>query len=515
MTMRVYRRMSAGLSVWLVAACAVAQTTTITVNSRLVVLDVRVVDAKGKPVDNLDRSQFTVYEDKVQQRIRNFDAPAGHVSLLAPGKVTVDSTADLEKHPLPVVNILVIDELNTSFEDTARAQQAVQKFLEAQPEDLPVPMLFLASGAMKLTVLHDFTQSRAELLASLKSHRTDYDPRMLNNVSAGGSAITQDGFTKTLGALSMVASSVRGINGHKNVIWVGAGFDKAYDLTSASDSDADKIADALKLVTGRMMAARMSLSTIDPNGVDALAPDENIDAEALLSEGPNSVSDFAEDVSFDSLAESTGGVVVHGRNDLAKLVEEDSSAAGSYYTLSYQPSNGSDEAQAYRKIRVVMKDPNLHAITRTGYYEPAGAEAPVVPSQPKLQSREFKFDLLSAGASHMVYTGLHVHATAIAGGYNVQVEASNLSWKPQDDGTRTAEVSIVGFAADKNDKTLVQTANEYKERIGETDGVNNVRVGFKVMLDVPPNAARVRFVVRDAATGTLGSVELAGPMQPK
>lgn len=479
---------------------------TLHVTSRLVVLDVRVVDTKGKFVSGLKPEDFLILEDKTPQHIRNFEGPASH-TMPSTGEMLVNSTADLAKIGSAPVNVLVVDELNTAFGDSARAQQAVKKFLEAQPEILPVPTLFLAVGARKVSVLHDFTQSRAELLASMKGHITDIDARALNNELAGGSTSAPDGFAKTLGALSQVASSVRGIPGHKNVIWIGEGFDNAYDLTSASDSDAQIIADAVKLVTSRMLDARMSLSTIDAIGVDALAPEENVDAEATSGSGPSSVTDFTQDVSFDGLALSTGGTVVHGRNDLEKLVSEDAGDAGEYYTLTYAPTGASDAAQEYRNIRVVMKNPALHAITRTEYYPGGNVEVPVTPSVPKTQTRELKFDLLSAGSSRMVYTGLHVGAAPVDGGYNVQVEASDLNWNDQGDGTRLAEVSMVGVAFDKKDKVLVQQAKEFKERIKDTDNIHGTRVGFKLDIATPPGTVRVRFVVRDAATGTIGSVD--------
>jgi hypothetical protein len=59
------------------AAVAPTDTTTLHVASRLVVLDVVVLDRNGKFVSNLDRSQFTVIEDKVPQAIRSFDQADG------------------------------------------------------------------------------------------------------------------------------------------------------------------------------------------------------------------------------------------------------------------------------------------------------------------------------------------------------------------------------------------------------------------------------------------------------
>jgi VWFA-related protein len=478
----------------------------LTVTSRLVVLDVVVLDSKGNVVTGLDKSQFTVYEDKTEQRIRNFEGPSDHAMPNA-GQDIVHNTADLAKIGNAPVNVIVIDELNTAFSDTARAQQAIGKFLEKQPEVLPVPTLFLAAGASRVAVLHDFTQSRADLLESMKKHVTDIDFRALANQLNGGTMSAPDGFAKTLGALSEVASSLRGIPGHKNVIWVGTGFDNAYDLTSASDSDAQKIADALELVTRRMLEARMSVSTLDPAGMDASQPVEDYADEATLGSGPSSISDFVQDASFDGLARSTGGTVVHGRNDLDHLVATDANRANDYYTLTYVPSGSNNAAQPYRNIRVVMKDPNLHAVTRTGYYAGPIAEAPVTPSNPKTQSREFRFDLLSAGGSRLVYTGLHVTATKEGNGYRVFVDAGGLQWTPQEDGTQLAEVSIVGVDFNSKDKVLRQDAEEFKERIQASDQPNGKQVSFLFAMPVPPSASRVRFVVRDATTGEIGSID--------
>ena len=359
-----------------------------------------------------------------------------------------------------------------------------------------------------MTVLHDFTQSRADLIASMKTHVTDIDFRALANQLNGGTMAAEDGFAKTLGALSEVASSVRGIPGHKNVIWVGTGFDHAYDLTSASDSDAKKIADALELCHAahaggadcrcqrwtrrawmRSRRWRIMPTRRRPGG------------------GPNSSTEFAQDASFDELARSTGGTVVHGLNDLDRLVTRDAERAADFYTLAYVPVGSSSAAQPYRRIRVVMKDPNLVAVTRTGYYAGPAAEAPVTPSNPKTQSREFKFDLLSAGGSRMVYTGLHVSLVKAGDVYHVVVEAGDLQWKPDEDG-QLAEVSIVGVVFNAKDKVLGQEAQEFKERIGVTVVPQGKQVNFKMPLAVAAGAVRVRFVVRDAGTGRMGSVEV-------
>ncbi len=469
------------------------------------VLDVLVLDKRGSVVQGLDKSQFQVMEDNIRQTIRNFDAP-GPLAMPTDG-TPVNSTADLEKMGSVPVDVLVIDELNTGFADTARALQALRKFLEMQPARLPVPTLFLGVGAGRVTVLHDFTQNRDELLTALKSHHTDVDLSALTDqIQMGGPQLAQKSFEKTLSALSQVASSLRGLPGHKNVIWVGSGFSEPFDMTQSTDADTQAIQAGLKLVTQRMMSSRISLSTLDPVGVDANGTIGNAEVQAQL-EG-TAFLDLNSSASFDDLAKTTGGSVVHGRNDLTHLITQAAEDAGKFYTLTYVPTSASEEAQEFRQIHVTMRDPNLHASTRTGYYPAGATEAPVTPATPKTQTREFKFDLMSAASSRLVYTGLHVFVQAAAGGYNLQVDAKDLQWKTQDDGNRTSEFSVVGVAFNNKDKVVSQVAKEITERVGPSDNIKGARVGARIVLVAPASATRIRFAVRDAATGNVGSYDI-------
>ena len=479
-------------------------TQTLHVTSRLVVLDVRVVDRSGHFVPGLDRSQFTVYEDREQQTIHDFEAPSSSSS----AEHEVLGTADLLKSGSRSVNVLIIDELNIPHSEISRARSALTVYLEHQPSTLSVPTLFVASGASRLAVLNDFTQSRDDLLAALKAHVSDVDFRALSNQLAGGTMGPAQGFAKTLGALSQLASSLRGIRGHKNVIWVGSGFDKGFDLTSAGSNDSETIESAVRTVTARMMDARMSLSTLDPAGMDAQDNQENIDAEATLGGGGNTLTNFTQGISFDELAQTTGGTVVHGRNDLIALVKQTTSAADEFYTIAYQPAALSSAPPDFTKIHVVMKDPSLTAVTRTGYFPTASNPHPT-PSETAQQTLQYRFDLLSAASSRLDYTGLQVSAQKNGNsGFLVQVRANDLTWATV--GPRlTADVAVLAVAFDSKDNIVAQRATDFHEQIKETDQIQGAHVTLAVPLNFPRATQRVRFVVRDAGTGNVGSSELA------
>ncbi len=482
----------------------------ITVNARLVVLDVVVVDRNGKPVTNLERSKFVVYEDKVQQTIKDFEAPTRHMMPSGSAtKAVVNSVADLPKIGSAPVNVLVFDELNTPFNQLAFARQQMEKYLKSLPEVLPVPTLFVAAGNTRMAVLHDYTQSRAELLNSVQTHTVDVDfTQMLASLN-GGKTGKDDGMVATLGALTQISEAVKGVPGRKNVIWIGKGYNNAMDLNNLSQSDRDRVVAQIETVTDKMLAARVTLYTIDPEGPAAAEEmtATSIDPTSVSSPGAT-IGDFGDNMGFYQFAIATGGRVITGRNDLDAQFSQISQEATEYYTLSYVPTSANDVARPYRHIRVIVNDPNLRVMTRDGYFGGEAAVAVVSTDRKVKQPQEIRFDLLNAARTTLPYTGLHMTAQSMMNGFNLLVNASDLKFVSQPDGTRVAEVTVVAVCYNAKGKETSQHAAELKQELSATDQIlPNSRVGFAFPMMVPGFTDHVRFVMRDAGTGTMGSAE--------
>ena len=189
---------------------------TITRNVRLVVLDAVVLDAKGNPVTDLQQSDFHITEDNDPQAIRDFEAPGRYTP---PPSVTIDSTADLDRlAPRAPVNIVLLDEFNTHFDDMAFARYSLKSWLEKQPAKLDTPSMLIAVTLEKFTVLHDYTQNKEEILKALDHHFV-VDPWQLRN----GSWLSER-YSTALVSLRRVSEAVIGHPGHKTMIWVGRGF---------------------------------------------------------------------------------------------------------------------------------------------------------------------------------------------------------------------------------------------------------------------------------------------------
>ncbi len=482
---------------------------TLSVTSRLVVLDVVVLDHSGKPVTNLDRSLFSITEDKLPQTIRDFDAPSGHLMPVSNDAV-VHSVADLPKIGQAPVNVLVFDEVDTPFHQLAYARQMMEKYLKAQPAVLPVPTLFVAAGYSRMVVLHDYTQSRADLLESVQKHTADLDFTQIVNTLNGGAGGSENGLVKTLGAMLQIAQSVTGIPGRKNVIWVGTGYNKAYDLTNISEKDHDKVVAAIKNVTDKMLQARVTLYIIDPGGplkADDVT-DQTLDPSNVTSAGSNigDFGNFSDNMSMNKFADNTGGRVIGGRNDLDAQVAQVSQEGTEYYTMSYIPTGESDAAQPFRKIHVTVNVPGLRVITREGYFTSSAPVSQVAVAPKARQPNDVKYDLMSAARTTMPYTALHTDAKRSKSGYSVMVNANDLKFKEQPGGARLAEVTILAVCYNNKGKETAQHAAEMQEELAASDVLKpDSKVSFVFPMIVPPFTQRVRFVVRDSTTGAIGS----------
>src|SRR6187402_2262701 len=185
-------------------------------NARIVVLDVVVVDRKGQPVTNLQKDDFQVYEEKQPQVVTSFESPAVHP---VPPSAAINSTADLDRlAPQSPVNIIVLDELNSRFEDEAFTRYSLQKYLSRQPDKLNAPITLIAVSPHKFNVLVDYTQDKNAILNALQ-HHTAANPWQVGSRSWAG-----EQFSSAFSALMQVSQATAGHPGHKNMIWIGRGF---------------------------------------------------------------------------------------------------------------------------------------------------------------------------------------------------------------------------------------------------------------------------------------------------
>ena len=495
------------------------QPSTITVTTRLVVLDVVVTDSKGNPRTDLQQSDFHITENGQPINIRTFEPPSVHTAPLAHD---IESTADLGRYaPQSPVDIIVLDELNTKFEDMAYARYSVNKYLKAQPEKLTTPTMLLAVSKDSFKVLRDYTLDRSAIFTALDHHLTAYPWHLQVNVNPIRQLAT------SIGTLEQVVTATSGHPGHKNLIWIGKGF-PGIDLTSDAldQQEVAQLTGAVEAAINRLRDGRVTLYTIDPTPLSStIASTENDASTTGDDDGVSAPDPFAGDINFNSLAPQTGGKAYYSRNDIDRELEQTVRDGSNYYTISYRPPPSSaDNMQAntsenFRKIRVRFDQKGLRADYRQGYYSRALENEVVDP-------RRVQYDLYAAETGTLSYTGFRVEAARKPGTpdtYIVATEEKQLQWidnaptnpaapdnTTSEADTQSAKITLVATALDKQGKMLRRATAEFtahRPSSAAKTAAPDAAARFEINLPDTPKTARTRFVLR-GADGRIGTFDL-------
>ena len=467
----------------------------IKVTSALVFLDVTVVDKKGRPVvSGLTQDDFTITEDKQPQRIFSFEAPETHVM----GSNAEDSNPD-GKAP---VTILVLDLLNSSFADFAYIRYEVKQFLMAQPPVLTSPTELMVIGNESLEMLQGYTRDRAELLYAL-----DHLPAALP-FKKTHAIFFWERFAQSIDALQQIALQNRGVPGRKNIVWVGHGGPNVYlDPVMFPEKFLDELTQYVHSTTNLLVDARMSLFVIYPG----LAVRGNVMSfsawEADVDLGDD--DPFSGNVNFGVFVNETGGKLFFNRNDVDKEIQRSERMGGEYYTLTYQPQIVDPDGK-FRRIRVTLRDPNLRAITKAGYFAP-NANAPIDRRQQKM------IDLAEAVQSTIPFHALDVslsdvvrYADTQTAEFTVQLNSKNLAFEPNEDG-KSAATLILAAASLDNDRNVLASRTEtvtVQSNTPDPRPLAPVTSSMKLVIRVPRKTQSVRVVVEDQKGERMGAAEL-------
>ena len=483
--------------------------TVLKLDTRLVVLDVVVTDKTGNPVDGLAARDFQVLEDGKPQRIRSVEPPAALTlppETIASGISAVFNPAQPAPFGRSPVAILVFDQLNTHFADSSFARHSLHEYLAAQPALLPLPTTLLTVYDNRFKLLGGFTRDRDALLRALATAPAEYPWKL--QVTGKTEFGPVERLDQSLRALEEIAQSYAAIPGHKNLIWVGGGF-PTINPTTIDGDDALEVKHALQHITNLLLDTHVTLYAVDPTSSAAGMTEitDSSQMEFVMNAGDalaDGVDPFGAGDDFDSLGPVTGGRVVRGKNDVAQQVASAVSLGAHSYTIAYTPTSMSEEAAQYRKISIVCLRPGLTAKTRSGYY----------PNENSAQNSEAMaaYDLTTAAKSALALHGLRVAAESDPAhqGYVVHAAAASLTWKAQQDGSATASVYIMAVSLDAQGRMLAHILHgmtaSAKRGARLSDPAKMADFAFSVQPS--PKAATLRFIVRDNASGHMGSADL-------
>lgn len=279
---------------------------TLKVNSRAVLVDVVVTDSKGNPVKGLKQEDFRVLEQDKRQSIGYFeehstDLLARRSENRAFPQMPPNVFTNFSPLPTPpVVNVLLLDALNTPMDDQMYLKKAAQRYLKTLK---PGTRLAIFTMSMRLSFIQGFSDDPAVLAKAMGYRKNDKsEPAVLlqsqgesdaqntvvemmvamEQAGAGAIAFTvppqtieafqqfmqetryaqdSDREYRTLQNLNQLAAFLGSFPGRKNVIWMSGAFPlELFGQTSM------RFDDSIDKTVNLLSAARVAIYPVDVRG---------------------------------------------------------------------------------------------------------------------------------------------------------------------------------------------------------------------------------------------------------
>jgi VWFA-related protein len=383
------------------------------VQSNLVLVRVVVRDSKGHAVGGLRKEDFKLFDNGKPQVISNFSVETPATPPAAEAQPSPPETQPESAEPpgaSPITRLrylgLFFDDLNSAFEDLARARDAAERFLTAALTPSARAGVFTSSGLNTL----DFTDDLSKLRDALSKLRpngrihpgsecpeiSDYqaeqivyheDPdaiavavdeevRRCHGDPQGAElwvkAYAQNAYDQyeyqahiNLQNLGQLVRRMGTLPGQRNVILVSGGF-----LTLGLQSLVEELAD-------RALRSNVIINSLDPRGLPVLMPEG--EASRQYAPSDNLLSkihilifsrDFAASALLAQLAEDTGGEFFHNTNDLDAGFAKVATTPEVYYSLAFSPQNLKYDGSLHRLKVQLVNNLKLSVLARRGYFAP-------------------------------------------------------------------------------------------------------------------------------------------------
>ena len=462
--------------------------------SRLVFLDVTVLDNQGRPVvKGLTKNDFSLTESKKPQPIFSFDAPDARGA-------EVNTAAENSVGQAPVT-IFVLDLLNSRFEDFAYIRSSVRQYLAAQPAQLSSPSELMVLGNQSLEMVQGYTRNKADLLSAL-AHVPAALPYKLMS-----SSFYAERFGQSIDALQQIALQNQGVPGRKNIVWIGHGGPGV--LTEAlPGSVVAELNQYVHDTTNLLVNARMALFVIYP-GLQVRGSNFHMSELSANADLSDDNDPFAGDINFGVFVNETGGNLFYNRNDMGAEIQRSLELGSQYYTLTYQPPVGRADGK-FRRVRVTLRDPALRVVTKAGYFAPTDG-APVDGRQQTM------VNLAEASRSTLAFQALDLtiekvvrHPDRDTAEFTVLLKSKNLLWQAADAGKSTTNLMLAAVSLSANRDILASRLETFTVQANtqEPTRLAATLTPLSVTLRVPRRTQSVRVVVQTAENGRLGTVEL-------
>ncbi len=364
--------------------------------ANLVIVTAFVRTKDGKPLPNLKKEDFRLFENGKPQQISVFEYEELSNEVLPPVNITVTNDEQpgavtqpeaAPEQPAPSrpyrdrrLMVLFFDMSSMSPPDQYRAERAAERFLLTQMTSSD--MVAIMSYGTRLNLDQDFTDDRTLLLASLQKFRigegsdradvnnpdTDTDTSDNAEYTADDTEFNIFNTDSKLSALESAASRLTSMPEKKAFIYFSAGVGRT-GMENQSQ---------LSATVNAAVRANVSFYPVDVRGLDATPPGGDASIGPTRGSGLYSGSTQRgqrdtlqnQQDTLTELAGDTGGKALLDVNDLTVGIQQAQKDLQSYYVLGYYSTDPTRDGK-FRSLEVKLADDrNAKIDFRNGYFAP-------------------------------------------------------------------------------------------------------------------------------------------------
>ena len=373
------------------------------VEVHVVNVDVTVTDAQGKPVLDLKKDDFEVFEDGRLQKLTNFSVirntpPTPVATPAASPRAATESLRRI---------LLIVDNNYLEIVERNRALDTIEKYLN----DTYSGEWAVAAIGHNVSLLQSFTPDKTlvhNALGKLRRMPTFASQHVMDRSILSdrerkaadfltpydyGETVRFNSREQTFRNLMTIQNTARAVvdaaraygaeEGKKFIILVSGGMElntsfAAYD--QPSDLELKELKLEMAKVSDAMVreanAANFTVHVINARTRGMAAPQHdvtnsssgiNLSPDALLKGAGNDPIDVADVDSVPlSIALGTGGMYLPSA-DLRSSIEKIDAQTSNFYSLGYSPEHNGD--RKYHTIKVHVKHPGVRVANRVGYFD--------------------------------------------------------------------------------------------------------------------------------------------------
>ena len=485
--------------------------------TRLVEVSVTAHSKQGEPVAGLTQSDFLLVDEGVPQRIAHFRVetpqPSGTLQRKLPPNLFTN------RLDAASATVILFDGLNTRAIDQPYAREQILKFLRQLKPGERVALYAMGRGPR---VLQDFTDDSSALIRAMAAYKGGtaasleaplHDPATTGaeHFEAWMGELTfglydfyaEDRAFRTVRALTAIASHLEQVPGRKNLIWVSGSFPVSLDgdsvaaprRTKAGQRESWPEVERASRALGRV---NLAIYPVDARGLIAAQQYSGAPGSPQLRN-----PDTSEIARMQALADRTGGRAYFNNNDLSAALSRALDDSRMTYVLGYYPLHA-DWKGRFHRIDLRVNRPGTELHYRRGYF--------AQPAEPS--DSWYREQVLNAALWNPVdATGLRLTVAirpTSQGGVDlaIQIDPRDITFQLKGE-RRNCALDVWLVQLDRQEKLLKTKANTNNLSLDQPtfDRVSQVKgLALAEQVAPEPGAALLRVLVRDAASGTIGTL---------